>query len=124
MGTAGIACARVSVVVRASWDTSPIPKPLKPPPRPSTIQTAPSSPSPTTAVIEKVKSTPPSEVLSSNRVNGHRGKSEEKYLGYERWLPIAPKVKKPRAIYNAASLAYMGDCIYELYARRHFCFLP
>ncbi|KAJ0964498.1 hypothetical protein J5N97_025636 [Dioscorea zingiberensis] len=28
------------------------------------------------------------------------------------------------AIYNAASLAYMGDCIYELYARRHFLFPP
>lgn len=35
-------------------------------------------------------------------------------MGYERWLPIAPKVKKPRATYNAASLAYMGDCIYEV----------
>ncbi|CAO2840180.1 unnamed protein product [Amaranthus hypochondriacus] len=42
------------------------------------------------------------------------------YLGYERWLPSPPKVEKPRSSYNAAALAYIGDCIYELYARRHF----
>ncbi|CAL5361239.1 unnamed protein product [Camellia sinensis] len=51
-------------------------------------------------------------------------KLEETYLGYERWLPSPPKVEKPRSIYNAASLAYIGDCIYELYARRHFLFPP
>ncbi|KAG6581854.1 hypothetical protein SDJN03_21856, partial [Cucurbita argyrosperma subsp. sororia] len=44
------------------------------------------------------------------------------YLGYEQWLPNPPKVQKPRSVFNAASLAYMGDCIYELYARRHFLF--
>ncbi|XP_021754516.1 uncharacterized protein LOC110719841 [Chenopodium quinoa] len=42
------------------------------------------------------------------------------YLGYERWLPSPPKVEKPRSSHNAASLAFIGDCIYELYARRHF----
>ncbi|XP_057534156.1 uncharacterized protein LOC130812637 isoform X1 [Amaranthus tricolor] len=42
------------------------------------------------------------------------------YLGYERWLPSPPKVEKPRSSHNAAALAYIGDCIYELYARRHF----
>lgn len=45
-------------------------------------------------------------------------------MGYERWLPSPPEVKKPRSVYNAASLAYIGDCIYELYARRHFLFPP
>nr|AIU93278.1 putative Mini-RNaseIII like protein [Cunninghamia lanceolata] len=40
------------------------------------------------------------------------------------WLPPAPNVAKPRSIYNAATLAYLGDCIYELYARRHFFFPP
>ncbi|KAL2926317.1 Mini-ribonuclease 3 [Bienertia sinuspersici] len=57
---------------------------------------------------------------------------EPKYLGYERWLPSAPKVEKPRSSLNAAALAYMGDCILrhcnnlysahnmQLYARRHF----
>nr|XP_027073995.1 uncharacterized protein LOC113698385 [Coffea arabica] len=46
------------------------------------------------------------------------------YLGYERWLPSPPKVEKPRSVFNAASLAYIGDCIYELYARRHFLVPP
>lgn len=45
---------------------------------------------------------------------------EPAYLGYERWLPNPPKVEKPRSSYNAVALAYIGDCIYELYARRHF----
>uniref|UniRef100_J3N730 RNase III domain-containing protein n=1 Tax=Oryza brachyantha TaxID=4533 RepID=J3N730_ORYBR len=46
-------------------------------------------------------------------------------MGFERWwLPPPPEVKKPRSLYNAASLAYLGDCIYELYARRHFFFPP
>ncbi|KAL3632916.1 hypothetical protein CASFOL_025900 [Castilleja foliolosa] len=46
------------------------------------------------------------------------------YLGYETWLPNSPKVEKPRSVLNPASLAYIGDCIYELYARRHFLFPP
>ncbi|KAK6148713.1 hypothetical protein DH2020_016238 [Rehmannia glutinosa] len=46
------------------------------------------------------------------------------YLGYETWLPSPPNVEKPRSVLNPASLAYVGDCIYELYARRHFLFPP
>jgi ribonuclease-3 family protein len=38
----------------------------------------------------------------------------ETYLGYERWLPTPPKVVKPRSVFNATSLAYIGDCIYEV----------
>ncbi|KAK9101287.1 hypothetical protein Scep_024717 [Stephania cephalantha] len=53
-----------------------------------------------------------------------KGDSDHSYLGYERWLPVPPKVEKPRSIFNAASLAYLGDCIFELYARRHFLFPP
>ncbi|KAF8025702.1 hypothetical protein BT93_F2514 [Corymbia citriodora subsp. variegata] len=49
---------------------------------------------------------------------------DESYLGYELWLPSPPKVEKPRSVYNAALLAYIGDSIYELYARRHFLFPP
>ncbi|QCE09041.1 uncharacterized protein LOC114183347 [Vigna unguiculata] len=49
---------------------------------------------------------------------------DESYLGYEKWLPSPPKVVKPRSVFNAATLAYIGDCIYELYARRHFLFPP
>ncbi|WVY99705.1 hypothetical protein V8G54_025775 [Vigna mungo] len=39
---------------------------------------------------------------------------DETYLGYEKWLPTPPKVVKPRSVFNAATLAYIGDCIYEL----------
>ncbi|KAM7483836.1 hypothetical protein LguiB_008419 [Lonicera macranthoides] len=46
------------------------------------------------------------------------------YMGYETWLPNPPKLQKPRSVHNAASLAYIGDCVYELYARRHFLFPP
>ncbi|KAJ6715357.1 MINI-RIBONUCLEASE 3 [Salix viminalis] len=37
---------------------------------------------------------------------------------------VRPKVEKPRSVFNAASLAYIGDSIFELYARRHFLFPP
>ncbi|KAL9405495.1 hypothetical protein Peur_002467 [Populus x canadensis] len=49
---------------------------------------------------------------------------DDSYLGYERWLPSPPKVEKPRSVFNAATLAYIGDSIFELYARRHFLFPP
>ena len=39
---------------------------------------------------------------------------DETYLGYEKWLPTPPKVVKPRSVFNAATLAYVGDCIYEV----------
>jgi hypothetical protein len=39
---------------------------------------------------------------------------DEFYMGYERWLPSPPKVQKPRSLFNAASLAYVCDCIYEV----------
>ncbi|CAN8303216.1 unnamed protein product [Cochlearia groenlandica] len=45
-------------------------------------------------------------------------------IGYEKWFPNPPKVAKPRSVFNAASLAYLGDSIYEIYARRHFLFPP
>ncbi|KAJ6711464.1 hypothetical protein OIU79_007830 [Salix purpurea] len=51
-------------------------------------------------------------------------KLDGSYLGYERWLPSPPKVEKPRSVFNAATLAYIGDSIFELYARRHFLFPP
>lgn len=59
---------------------------------------------------------------------GETVQMDELYLGYERWsptptkvqkrLPSPPKVQKPRSVLNAASLAYIGDCIYEVC----FCF--
>ncbi|XP_054782951.1 uncharacterized protein LOC129290254 isoform X2 [Prosopis cineraria] len=61
---------------------------------------------------------------SPDTSEGSTAEPDETYLGYERWLPSPPKVVKPRSVFNAASLAYIGDCIYELYARRHFLFPP
>ncbi|KAH8953239.1 hypothetical protein BDL97_08G014000 [Sphagnum fallax] len=40
------------------------------------------------------------------------------------WLPQPPFVEKPRAVHNAASLAYLGDVIYEVYVRCHFLTPP
>lgn len=40
------------------------------------------------------------------------------------WLPPPPHAPRPRAIHNPASLAFLGDGIYELYARRHFLLPP
>eukprot|EP00250_Pteridium_aquilinum_P010457 c19403_g1_i2 orf=60-725(+) len=52
------------------------------------------------------------------------GKEEGDGQGGCIWLPTAPLVPRPRALYNAASLAYLGDCIYELYVRCHFLSPP
>ncbi|KAG6735284.1 hypothetical protein POTOM_062159 [Populus tomentosa] len=60
---------------------------------------------------------------------------DDSYLGCERWLPSRPKVEKPPSVFNAATLAYIDDSIFEiiytrvskmmqLYARRHFLFPP
>ncbi|CAK9174497.1 unnamed protein product [Ilex paraguariensis] len=65
-----------------------------------------------------------SELLKRRNQNRTQVNLDESYLGDERWLPSPPKVEKPRSMYNAASLAYIGDCIYELFARRHFLFPP
>uniref|UniRef100_M0ZRS9 RNA binding protein n=1 Tax=Solanum tuberosum TaxID=4113 RepID=M0ZRS9_SOLTU len=40
-------------------------------------------------------------------------KPDGTYMGYDVWLPRAHKVEKPRSVFNAASLAYIGDCIFE-----------
>lgn len=53
-------------------------------------------------------------VVLIEAVNFSTVRLEEKYLGYDTWMPSAPKVEKPRSTYNAASLAYIGDCIYEV----------
>ncbi|CAH8255640.1 unnamed protein product [Arabidopsis lyrata] len=49
---------------------------------------------------------------------------DDNCIGYDKWFPSPPKVEKPRSVFNAASLAYIGDSIYEIYARRHFLFPP
>ncbi|KAM3267692.1 mini-ribonuclease 3 isoform X3 [Capsicum chacoense] len=65
-----------------------------------------------------------SDLLKREISKSSEVKSEGTYMGYDVWLPSAPKVEKPRSVFNAASLAYIGDCILELYARRHFLFPP
>ncbi|EFH70748.1 hypothetical protein ARALYDRAFT_314742 [Arabidopsis lyrata subsp. lyrata] len=38
---------------------------------------------------------------------------DDNCIGYDKWFPSPPKVEKPRSVFNAASLAYIGDSIYE-----------
>ncbi|XP_076924462.1 uncharacterized protein LOC143586896 [Bidens hawaiensis] len=114
-----------SVTVRASWDTQ---QRLYNPHR--TYPKTPITVSPPTSIITgnsnstDRNSISVSALLSRKPPNPNQACLEETYLGYETWMPSAPKVEKPRSTYNAASLAYLGDCIYELYARRHFLFPP
>jgi ribonuclease-3 family protein len=91
---------------------------------PTTTTTTTSQTLTLTATSNNTRDSSISALLSRKIQKPIREKLEETYLGYETWLPVAPKVEKPRSIYNAASLAYIGDCIYELYARRHFLFPP
>ncbi|XP_078439143.1 uncharacterized protein LOC144709461 [Wolffia australiana] len=127
------AVSSVYSACRASWDTSPTPKPIKlsPPSKAQKPSTLPSSQSPDMAAtatltlpVVRKEELPAAQLWSSNPNRSSRGNKDELYLGAERWLPAPPKVKKPRSIYNAASLAYLGDGIYELYARRHFLYPP
>ncbi|KAK8524820.1 hypothetical protein V6N13_015823 [Hibiscus sabdariffa] len=117
----------VPMAVSASWDTQQrpsynpnAPRKLKPihnlEVKPSPTITLPTRTDP--SVFDILKQRPTREVTPV------KVDSDETYLGYERWLPAAPKVEKPRSVFNAATLAYIGDCIYELYARRHFLYPP
>ncbi|MCI04655.1 ribonuclease III, partial [Trifolium medium] len=102
-------------ITKASWDTQQKQKlPYnRNAPRKLTQSQSPSS-SPTTApstlkehlISDLLKRTTPLPTIP-------RKIEEETYLGYERWLPTPPKVVKPRSVFNATTLAYIGDCIYE-----------
>ncbi|KAJ0263988.1 Ribonuclease III family protein [Hirschfeldia incana] len=84
-----------------------LPPPLPPPP-----------PSPRISIsVDDLLKRPESKELSEEEV-------DDSYMGYETWSPSPPKLEKPRSVFNAASLAFIGDSIYELYARRHFLFPP
>ncbi|KAH7420722.1 hypothetical protein KP509_13G019200 [Ceratopteris richardii] len=63
----------------------------------------------------------PAALSSAVPSSGDKGEVREKR---RIWLPEAPLVLRPRAQYNAASLAYLGDCIFELYVRVHFLSPP
>ncbi|KVH92957.1 Ribonuclease III domain-containing protein [Cynara cardunculus var. scolymus] len=128
MAAAVTALHAFPVKVRASWDTHHR-LPYNPhrtyPKNPNSLTPANSNPEQT------LKSNSPernsisvSALLSRKSPTPSQVRLEETYMGYDTWLPSAPKVEKPRSTYNAASLAYIGDCIYELYARRHFLFPP
>ncbi|KAG9455681.1 hypothetical protein H6P81_000189 [Aristolochia fimbriata] len=106
------------LTVSASWkvDSSPIPVVVNPKPSKKKDKNS------NTKLASPQKKT---LVAVSDQLTRSQGATEEElYLGYERWLPVAPQVKSPRSIYNAATLAYVGDSVYELYARRHFLFPP
>ncbi|CAN1827217.1 Mini-ribonuclease 3 [Linum perenne] len=119
--------------VRASWDTQQRLSynrnaPRNPDKKKLTAETVPTSNSARPPSVPKLTLTPHSvsELLKRN-VQGKAGVVEDvsdSYLGYDVWLPRPPKVEKPRSAFNAATLAYIGDGIYELYARRHFLFPP
>ncbi|KAL5822539.1 hypothetical protein ACOSQ3_020447 [Xanthoceras sorbifolium] len=118
-----------SLRVRASFDTQQ---------RLTYNRNAPRNPKKTLASTAKPPPPPPPPLTLTTRLDpsvfdllkrpsqdaGVGANLDESYLGYEVWLPNAPKVQKARSVFNAASLAYIGDCIYELYARRHFLFPP
>ncbi|KAF8388822.1 hypothetical protein HHK36_025502 [Tetracentron sinense] len=118
--------AMVSVSLKASWETQPRPNPLLKNRNPKTARPSIPLTATSTTLTTINKNLTASELLNCNNQNPTPGKLESNnlYLGYDTWAPVPPKVKKPRSIYNAASLAYIGDCIYELYARRHFLFPP
>lgn len=46
-------------------------------------------------------------------VVGHR-RQDDQAGRQSAWLPGAPSVHQPRAVHNAAALAYMGDAIFEV----------
>uniref|UniRef100_A0A5B7A1Z8 Putative Ribonuclease III domain-containing protein n=2 Tax=Davidia involucrata TaxID=16924 RepID=A0A5B7A1Z8_DAVIN len=124
-----VALPILSLKVKASWDTQQrlpynphrtYPKPSQSPNSPTSTTTTTTTTTPNLTLTARMVSS----LLNPNNQIPRQVKLDDAYLGYERWLPSPPKVEKPRSTYNAASLAYIGDCIYELYARRHFLFPP
>lgn len=110
--------ARPRLHVCAAWDMNPgaatVAVPSKAKAKPPPTATTPARPPPPTHAD-----------LFTRSSEAQGGVNKSTYMGFEKWwLPPPPEVKKPRSLYSAASLAYLGDCIYELYARRHFFFPP
>ncbi|KAL0554204.1 hypothetical protein IC582_008121 [Cucumis melo] len=131
-----VTLSATSTSIVASWDTqqrlsynpnaprNPNKKPNSLSPSPTSQSTGNATLTATTIRTDQIVS----DLLNRRNRSSIEGcKLEEPdglYLGYDQWLPDPPKVQKPRSVFNAASLAYIGDCIYELYARRHFLFPP
>ncbi|KAK4747218.1 hypothetical protein SAY87_026255 [Trapa incisa] len=116
----------------ASWDTQPRfpynPNAPRKSPKVLTVQAPSKDLQVNSSIVPSTRmETPVSDILKRHHRQKpikHHEDFDESYMGYELWLPSPPRVEKPRSVYNAASLAYIGDCIYELYARRHFLFPP
>ncbi|RID49271.1 hypothetical protein BRARA_H00082 [Brassica rapa] len=125
--------AASSGLVRAALDTKPkklrynpnAPRNVKRNPNSTTSFVPPSSPSSSpAATVLTTTSVSVSDLLKRPASKEDIGGDEDSCVGYEKWFPSPPKVGKPRSVFNAASLAYIGDSIYEIYARRHFLFPP
>ncbi|KAJ4835851.1 hypothetical protein Tsubulata_030108 [Turnera subulata] len=114
--------------VRASWDTIQRlpynPNAPRNPDKPKTVKTTSTSTATPTLTLTASSVSELLKRKATARQGGVIEKLDETYLGYDTWLPSPPKVEKPRSVYNAAGLAYIGDSIFELYARRHFLFPP
>ncbi|AEE33190.1 unnamed protein product [Arabidopsis thaliana] len=117
-----------STIVRAALDTQPklrynpnAPRNVKKNSNLSSFvpPSSPSSSSPATNLSVSV-----SDLLKRPASKDIGDGFDDTCVGYEKWFPSPPKVEKPRSVFNAASLAYIGDSIYEIYARRHFLFPP
>ncbi|XP_073146678.1 uncharacterized protein [Henckelia pumila] len=93
------------------------------PKKPDSLTAVPTAIS-TTTPLKKVANISISDLLKRDIYKSGQVEIGGTYLGYETWLPTPPKVEKPRSVFNPALLAYIGDCIYELYARRHFLLPP
>ncbi|GAU40845.1 hypothetical protein TSUD_111770 [Trifolium subterraneum] len=124
-----------AIITKASWDAQEkkklpynrnAPRKLTQSQSPSLTSSTSSPTAPSTRkehlISDLLKRTTPLPTIA--RKIEEEEQEHETYLGYERWLPTPPKVVKPRSVFNATTLAYIGDCIYELYARRHFLFPP
>ncbi|NP_001236496.1 uncharacterized protein LOC100527214 [Glycine max] len=121
-----VTSSSLKFLVRASWDTQQrlpynpnAPRKLK-----NNIVATPTPTPPITRKREQYISDLLKRATPLPTIGHIEEVQDETYLGYEKWLPTPPKVVKPRSVFNAATLAYIGDCIYELYARRHFLFPP
>ncbi|KAF2615570.1 hypothetical protein F2Q70_00013864 [Brassica cretica] len=118
-----------SSLVRAALDTTKrklrynpnAPRNVKRNPNSTTSFVPPSSPAARVLTTTGTTSVSVSDLLKRP---ASKGDDEGSCVGYEKWFPSPPKVGKPRSVFNAASLAYIGDSIYEIYARRHFLFPP
>ncbi|ESQ29971.1 hypothetical protein EUTSA_v10011744mg [Eutrema salsugineum] len=121
-----------STLVRAALDTQPrlrynpnAPRNVKTNPNTSSFvpSSSPSSSSPARNLTAET-GVSVSDLLKRPASKDIGDELDDTCIGFEKWFPSPPKVEKPRSVFNAASLAYIGDSIYEIYARRHFLFPP